>query len=73
MSKNEYKPWIAEGISEVAYWKKAFLEVEEELKICIEALEKIVKKRAVFQDPNCRCKFCAGVSIAQTALHDIFH
>lgn len=46
-------------------------ELAPNLKICIEALEKIVKKQATFQDPNCKCKFCVGFSIAQSALKKV--
>ena len=29
-SRNEYKPWEAEGITELAYYKRAYLEVQRE-------------------------------------------
>lgn len=29
--KNEYRPWESEGITELAYWKKRYLELRHEL------------------------------------------
>ena len=38
-------------------------------KYCPGAADRIkVKKQATFQDPDCKCKFCVGFSIAQSAL-----
>lgn len=31
MEANEYRPWESMGISEVAYWKKRYIEARQEL------------------------------------------
>ncbi len=29
MSENQYRPWESEGIAEVAYWKRAYIEARQ--------------------------------------------